>query len=117
MPFKIRDLIQQKGDDDNTKFVVMAMNESTYTLLFESDNKKLFDENKDILFNIPKDERTSYYVIKISSNDIDSFFKKIGEQVDNIEVRNNINNNNRLFGGKRRKSTKITCKKSIYKEF
>ena len=33
MPFEIRDLIQQKGDEDNTKFVVMAMNLRTHFCL------------------------------------------------------------------------------------
>ena len=117
--FHIGDVIQQQGDDDNTEFVVMAINEpkSTYTLLFESDNKKLFDEIKDILFLIPKDGDTNYYVMEINRETINSSYKKIEKQFEkNIEVRKN--NYNELYGGKRRKSIrKRRVKKQYTKRF
>ena len=116
--FHIGDVIQQQGDEDNTKFVVMAINKpkSTYTLLFESD-EELFHEIKDILFRIPKDGDTNYYVIEINRETINSSYKKIEKQFEkNIEVRKN--NYNKLYGGKRRKSIrKRRVKKQYTKRF
>ena len=116
--FHIGDVIQEQGDEDNTKFVVMAINKpkSTYTLLFESD-EELFDEIKDILFRIPKDRDTNYYVIEINKKTINSSYKKIEKQFEkNIEVRKN--NYNKLYGGKRRKSIrKPRVKKQYTKRF
>ena len=116
--FHIGDVIQQQGDDDNTEFVVMAINEpkSTYTLLFESD-EELFDEIKDILFLIPKDGDTNYYVIDRDRETINSSYKKIPNSLKkNIKVRKN--NYNKLYGGKRRKTIrKRRVKKQYTKRF
>jgi hypothetical protein len=116
--FNIGDVIQQQGDEDNTKFVVTAINKpkSTYTLLFESD-EELFHEIKDILFRIPKDGDTNYYVIEMNKKTINSSYKKIEEQFKkNIVVRKN--KYNKLYGGKRRKSIrKRRVKKQYTKRF
>jgi hypothetical protein len=116
--FHIGDVIQEQGDEDNTKFVVTAINKpkSTYTLLFESD-EELFDGRKDILFRIPKDGDTNYYVIEINRETINSYYKKIEKQFEkNIEVRKN--SFNIFYGGKRRKSIrKRRVKKQYTKRF
>lgn len=116
--FHIGDVIQQQGDEDNTEFVVMAINKpkSTYTLLFESD-EELFDEIKDILFLIPKDGDTNYYVIDRDRETINSSYKKIPNSLKkNIKVRKN--NYNKLYGGKRRKTIrKRRVKKQYTKRF
>lgn len=116
--FNIGDVIQEQGDEDNTKFVVTAINEpkSTYTLLFESD-EELFHEIKDILFRIPKDRYTNYYVIEINRKTINSSYKKISNSLKKI-IKVRENDYDKLYGGKRRKSIrKRRVKKQYTKRF
>ena len=95
---------------------IIVYHNSKEELLFESD-EELFDEIKDILFRIPKDRDTNYYVIEINKKTINSSYKKIEKQFEkNIEVRKN--NYNKLYGGKRRKSIrKRRVKKQYTKRF